>query len=139
MKSNVAQAMAKISILTTNKANSIFVNTFAWLWWVIHASQFLSHSFPKSLKLTEKAMVHILDLIDNEWCFSLVFFLEEQIVQPLESSFLTSCCYVCTKVLHAWELSIPSYLWHVIRCKQFIWLGPACVNFVRWSCLLFWW
>ncbi len=101
MKSNVAQAMAKIPILTTDKANSIFVNTLCMI--VVGDPCIpICHTFPKSLKLTEKAMVHILDLMDNEWCFSLgFFFLEKQIVQLPESSFLTSCCYVCKKVLHA--------------------------------------
>jgi hypothetical protein len=66
MKSNVYQVMVEVVALATNKMNPQIVNPFNHLWKVINASHPLSHTFPKYLKLTEIAMMHVLGFIEDE-------------------------------------------------------------------------
>jgi len=70
--------MAEVVAFAVDKANPIFVNPITRLWQVIHASQLMAHSFPEYLKLAEIAMIlHVLGSIEDEHCFSLVFFLKQ--------------------------------------------------------------
>jgi hypothetical protein len=74
MKSNVVQAKAKVVAIVTNQTNLIFVNPFTHLWQVIHASQFLSHAFPKCLKVAKIVVIHGMGSIDDEHWFSSISF-----------------------------------------------------------------
>lgn len=76
MKSNVAQAMAKISTLVIDKVNPQIVNPFTHLWKVINVFQLLSHTFLEDPKLAKIAMIHILGSIVDERCFNYVSFLK---------------------------------------------------------------
>ncbi len=84
-KSNVTQAIMEVVALAVDKINPIFAKPFTQLWWVIHASQLLSQYFPKYLKLVEIARVHIFGSIDDERCFSSIFFLKNKLCNHLNS------------------------------------------------------
>ncbi len=57
----------------------IFTNPLVYLWQVIHASQLLSHFFPKYFKLAKIVTVHVLDSIDDDCCFTLAFALKNKL------------------------------------------------------------
>jgi hypothetical protein len=69
MKLNSTQTMVEVVAFIANKVNPIIVNHFICLWRLIHVSQFLFHSFPKYLKLTKIATIHVLSSIEDERCF----------------------------------------------------------------------
>lgn len=48
------------------------------MWWVIHVSQWLSHVFPKYLKVIEIDTVHVLGFIEGKQCFSSIVFLKNK-------------------------------------------------------------
>lgn len=48
------------------------------MWWVIHVSQWLSHVFPKYLKVIEIDAVHVLGFIEGKQCFSSIVFLKNK-------------------------------------------------------------
>ncbi len=79
MKSNVVQAMAKVVALVTNQTNLIFFNPFTLLWQVIHASQILSHSFAKCLKVAKIVVIHVMVSINDEHWFSSISFLKKKL------------------------------------------------------------
>ncbi len=79
MNFGAARAMVEVVALASDKAHPMVVNPPTHLWLVINASQLLSHTFPKYLELAEIAMTHILGSVEDEWCFSLVFFLKDKV------------------------------------------------------------
>ncbi len=79
MKSSAAQAMAKVVALASDKAHPMVVNPPTHLWLVIKPSQLLSHTFPKYLELAEIVMTDIFGFVEDEWCFSLVYFLKDKV------------------------------------------------------------
>ncbi len=85
IKSSVAQAMAKVVALASDKAHPMVVNPPTRLWLVINASQLLFHTFPKYLELAEIVMIHILGSVEDERCFSLVSFLKDKVHNHLNS------------------------------------------------------
>ncbi len=79
IKSSAAQAMAKVVALASDKAHPMVVNPPTHLWLVINASQFLSHTFLKYLELAEIVMTRISGFVEDERCFSLVYFLKDKV------------------------------------------------------------
>jgi hypothetical protein len=76
MNFGAAQVMIEVVALASDKAHPMVVNPPTHLWLVINTSQLLSHTFPKYLELAE--MTHILGSVEDEQCFSLVFFLKDK-------------------------------------------------------------
>ncbi len=80
-----------IDLEASNKTNLVIVNFLTHTWQVIHATQLLSHVFPKYLKVTK-------------YCYSacawFCYFLLEQGAQLFEQLLATDYCYVHTKVFH---------------------------------------
>jgi hypothetical protein len=46
------------------------MNPLTKLWCKIIANQMFSHAFPKYIKLAKIAIVHLLNSMEDEWCFS---------------------------------------------------------------------
>jgi hypothetical protein len=53
--------MAEIMVITFDNVNLVIVDSLMHVWWVIHSSQLLFHSFLECLKLAKIAMFHIVD------------------------------------------------------------------------------
>jgi hypothetical protein len=68
----------KVMALAFDKVNLIIVNPPTCICWVIRVSQWLSHVFPKYLKVIEIDMVHVLGFIEGKQCFSYVVFLKNK-------------------------------------------------------------
>ncbi len=85
MKSNVAQAMAEVMALASNKVNPTIINPLTRMWQVIHASHLLFNAFPKYLKVVEIAMVHVLGFVEDEQCFSSIAFLKNEVRNRLNN------------------------------------------------------
>jgi hypothetical protein len=83
MKFNAIQAKVEILALVSNKVNPHIVNPLTRLWRVINASQLLSHTFLKYVKLPKIAMTHILGLVEGEGCFSSMSFLKSKLRNQL--------------------------------------------------------
>jgi reverse gyrase len=79
MKSNIAQAMAEVMALASNKVNPTIINRLTHMWQVIHVSQVLSNAFPKYLKAIEIAMVHVLGFVEDERGFNSLAFLKNKV------------------------------------------------------------
>ncbi len=79
MKSCIAQAMAKMMALTTNKAHPIVVNPLTCLWHVINIFQLLFPTFLEYLNLAKIATIHILGSIEDEQCFNSISFLKDKV------------------------------------------------------------
>jgi hypothetical protein len=96
MKLNSTQTMVEVVAFIANKVNPIIVNHFICLWRLIHVSQFLFHSFPKYLKLTKIATIHVFSSIEDERCFILVSFLENKTCNQLNFHLqLVIAMYAC--------------------------------------------
>ncbi len=65
--------------LALDKAHSLISNALTHLWCVIDAYQLLFHIFVEYLKLAKIVMIHIFGSIEEEQCFSLVYFLKNKV------------------------------------------------------------
>jgi hypothetical protein len=77
MMSNAQAAMG------SNKPTLSFeVNLLTKLWCTIIANQIFCHAFLEYIKLVEIALVHVLNLVEDKWCFSSLSFLKNSSKMP---------------------------------------------------------
>ncbi len=55
----------------------LVLNPLMQIWMIIDASQVLTHSFPKYIKLTKMVVIHVLGNVKDEHCLFNIF--EEQV------------------------------------------------------------
>jgi hypothetical protein len=60
------------------------LNPLTQIWRIVDASQVLTHSFPKYIKLVEMEVVHVLGRVENERCFSFLVFLKSSLRTNLD-------------------------------------------------------
>jgi hypothetical protein len=77
--------MVEVMTLASNMVNLIIVNPITCMWWMIHASQLLSHAFLDYLKGEEIVMVHVLSSVEDEKCFNYVAFLKNKVCNHLNN------------------------------------------------------
>ncbi len=97
MQSNVVQAMAQVMAFTYDKVNMIIIKFSTCMWWVIHASKLLFHSF--NMEYLNLAWIMFLVLLKMKIVSSQIFswIMKCNHTQP---SFATNCCYYVPKFLH---------------------------------------
>lgn len=54
------------------------LNPLTQIWKIVDASQVLTHSVPKYIKLAKMAVVHVLTSVEDECCFSFLVFLKSK-------------------------------------------------------------
>jgi len=62
---------------------SFEMNPLTKLWCTIIANQVFCHTFPKYIKLAKIAIVHVLNLMEDEWCFSSFSFFKRKLQNAL--------------------------------------------------------
>jgi hypothetical protein len=60
------------------------MNMLINLWCTIIANQVLCHTFPKYIKLTKIAIVHVFNSMEDECCFSSLSFLKSKLRNALD-------------------------------------------------------
>ncbi len=85
MKSNAFQSVVEVMVFAFNKANPIVINHLTHMWWLIDASQLLSHVFPKYLKVTNIVMVHVIGFVKDKRCFNSIAFLRNKVCNHLNN------------------------------------------------------
>jgi hypothetical protein len=79
MKLNVFQAMANMVALAVDKVQPQIVNPLTNLWKVMNVFQFMSHIFPKYLKLVEIVMIHVFVYVEDERCVNFASYFESKL------------------------------------------------------------
>jgi hypothetical protein len=84
---------------------------------VINASQLLSHSFPEFLKLAKIVMVHALEYVEDECCFSSVSFFKTELRNCLNPHLQSTLAMYAHKFFT--PHNFPSQVVHIIHGQTF--------------------
>jgi hypothetical protein len=79
MMSNAQAAMG-----SNGPTLSFEVNMLTKLWCTITTNQFFCHAFLEYIKLVKITIVHVLNLVEDKWCFSPLSFLKNKLQNALD-------------------------------------------------------
>ncbi len=100
---------------------SLEVNPLTKLWCTIVANQVLCHAFIEYIKLVEIVIVHVLDSMEDEWCF---LFLKSKLQNALDPHLYCIVGICIAKNFTFYKISLCCYLCTLGNCWK-IWLVRA--------------